>query len=109
MIYTEYFVKGTQPTEECPLHQDRGFLDALAGVFGKDSGPPPMPVDATGLPVPPPAANTTGTASAPAHPPAAEAEAGQAKKRGFWSRIFGGREKKDEDRKKEEPKKKSGG
>ena len=58
MIYTEYFVKGTQPTEQCPLHEDRGFLDALAGVFGKDSGPPPMPVDATGLPVPPTPPNT---------------------------------------------------
>ena len=23
MIYTEYFVKGTQPTEQCPLHDDR--------------------------------------------------------------------------------------
>ena len=32
------------------------------------------------------------------------------KKRGFWSRVFGGRDKKaDEDKKKDEPKKKSGG
>jgi 1A family penicillin-binding protein len=109
MIYTEYFVKGTQPTEQCPLHEDRGFLDALAGVFGKESGPPPMPVDATGLPVPPAAPNTAGTAGAPAQPGAAEAEPAP-KKRGFWSRVFGGgRDKKDEDRKKDEPKKKSGG
>jgi penicillin-binding protein 1A len=109
MIYTEYFVKGTQPTETCPLHEDRGFLDALAGVFGKDSGPPPMPVDATGLPVPPTPPHTAGTAGASAQPGAAEAEPAQ-KKRGFWSRVFGGgRDKKDEDRKKDEPKKKSGG
>ena len=113
MIYTEYFVKGTQPTEECPLHQDRGFLDALAGVFGKDSGPPPVPVGATGLPTPPPPHPSAGTADAPAQPAQAEAEQAPAKKRGFWSRIFGGRdkneEKKDDDRKKEEQKKKSGG
>ena len=114
MIYTDYFVKGTQPTEECPLHPDRGFLDALAGVFGKDSGPPPMPVGATGLPSAPPPPHPAGTASAPAAPSApAEAEAAPQKKRGFWSRIFGGGKKedskKDEDRKKEEQKKKSGG
>jgi membrane peptidoglycan carboxypeptidase len=116
MIYTDYFVKGTQPTEECPLHPDRGFLDALAGVFGKDSGPPPTPVGATGLPSAPPPPRSAGTASAPAAPPApAEAEPAPQKKRGFWSRIFGGGrdkqedDKKDEDRKKEEQKKKSGG
>jgi penicillin-binding protein 1A len=113
MIYTEYFVKGTQPTTECPLHEDRGFLDAIAGVFGKDTGPPPMPVDATGLPVPAPPASTTGTAGAPDRPAPAQAEEAPAKKRGFWSRIFGRDKKdddrKDEDRKKDEEKKKSGG
>jgi penicillin-binding protein 1A len=120
MIYTDYFVKGTQPTEECALHPDRGFLDALAGVFGKDSGPPPMPVGATGLPSTPPPAHSTATTGAPAAKPApAEAEpAPQQKKRGFWSRIFGGGrdkdddkddKKKDDERKKEEQKKKSGG
>jgi penicillin-binding protein 1A len=115
MIYTDYFVKGTQPTEECPLHPDRGFLDALAGVFGKDSSPPPTPVGATGLPAPPPPPHSAGTAAAPAQPAQAEAEPAPQKKRGFWSRIFGGGrdqkedDKKDEDRKKEEQKKKSGG
>jgi hypothetical protein len=119
MIYTEYFVKGTQPTEECPLHQDRGFFDALAGVFGKDSGPPPVAVGATGatgatgLPAPPtPPRSSAGTASAPAQPAQAETEQAPAKKRGFWSRIFGrdkNDEKKDDDKKKEEQKKKSGG
>jgi hypothetical protein len=110
MIYTEYFVKGTQPTEECPLHGDRGFLDALAGVFGRETGPPPMPVDATGLPVPAPPAQPAGTAGAPAPPAPAEAEAGEpAKRRGFWSRIFGGRDRKAEEKRKEDPKKKSGG
>ena len=115
MIYTDYFVKGTQPTDECPLHPDRGFLDAIAGVFGKDSGPPPMPVGATGLPAPPPPPHSAGPGGAPAQQAPAEAEAApQQKKRGFWSRIFGGGgknedDKKDQDRKKEEQKKKSGG
>jgi penicillin-binding protein 1A len=114
MIYTEYFVRGTQPTTECDLHPNRNFLDAIAGVFGKDSGQHPVPVDATGLPATAagaPPASTAGTATVQGQPPSAEAE-GEAppKKRGFWSRVFGGRDKKaDEDKKKDEPKKKSGG
>jgi 1A family penicillin-binding protein len=115
MIYTEYFVRGTQPTAVCPLHEDRGFLDALAGVFGKDSGPPPVPVGATGLPTAPPSpASTSGTVAAGGTPPAAAAaeEPAPQKKRGFWSRVFGGggdRNKREDDKKKEEAKKKSGG
>jgi 1A family penicillin-binding protein len=112
MIYTEYFVRGTQPTTVCPLHESRSFMDAIAGVFGKDSGPPPMPVGATGLPVPsaperpgsaPPAQPpATTTATPPAEEPAAP------KKRGFWSRVFGGGggDKSEEDRRKEEERRK---
>lgn len=112
MIYTEYFVKGTQPTTVCPLHESRSFLDAIAGVFGKETGPPPMPVDATGLPMPTMPARTSGApaphapAASPTAAPAAPADPeAPTKKRGFWSRIFGGREKSDEERRKEEEKK----
>jgi 1A family penicillin-binding protein len=112
MIYTEYFVKGTQPTEVCPLHEPRSFMDAIAGVFGKESGPPPLPVGAAGLPPPSAPASTSGSPAA--EPPAAETktsapteEAPAQKKRGFWSRVFGGgRDKSDEDRKKEEERRK---
>ena len=68
MIYTEYFVKGTQPTDACPLHEDLGFLDALAGVFRSETGPPPMPVDATGLPVPSAPAKIWGPRERPPSP-----------------------------------------
>ena len=111
MIYTEYFVKGTQPTTVCPLHEPRSFMDAIAGVFGKDSGAPPTPVGATGLPTAP-SAPPERTSSAPsAAPPAAATttaapgeEPAAPKKRGFWSRVFGGggRDKSEEERKKEE-------
>ena len=89
-------------------------MDALAGVFGKDTSPPPTPVDATGLPVPSSPANTTGTTGAPAQPIAGDAKPAPEKKRDFWSRVFGGggkkeQDKKEEDRKKDEQKKKSGG
>jgi 1A family penicillin-binding protein len=119
MIYTEYFVKGTQPTTSCPLHGDASFIDALAGVFGKDHGPPPVPVDATGLPSTSRGVSTSG-APAPASgepaagqtpPPPTTEQAEPPKKRGFWSRVFGGGDrdkKKDEDKKREEERKKSG-
>jgi membrane peptidoglycan carboxypeptidase len=112
MIYTEYFVKGTQPTTVCPLHEPRSFMDAIAGVFGKDSGPPPMPVGATGLPVPSaPERPSSGPAAQPAPAPTtapAGEEPAAPKKRGFWSRVFGGGggDKSEEDRKKEEERRK---
>jgi penicillin-binding protein 1A len=111
MIYTEYFVKGTQPTTLCPLHESRSFMDAIAGVFGKDSGPPPVPVGAAGLPTTP-SAPPERPSSAPAaaqHPAAptvspSPEETATPKKRGFWSRVFGGggRDKTEEERRKEE-------
>ena len=112
MIYTEYFVRGSQPTTVCPLHESTSLLDRLAGVFGKD-GHMPVPADATGMPAPP-AASTAGSANhAPATAPATPSAAGgdsqveePKKKKGFWSRIFGGGDKKDDEKKKADEKKK---
>ena len=116
MVYTEYFVKGTQPTTTCPLHKDRSFVDSLAGIFGKSSGAEPVPVETTGLPAPgsgPPVSG--GTVGSTAQTPPASAQQTrpeEPKKRGFWSRVFGvggGKksddDKKADDRKKEEEKK----
>jgi len=91
MIMTEYFVKGTEPYDECPLHRGTGLLTRLGGLFGGGSGPQPVAESASPLPehgVPPPAAATTAAA------PAASAERADKddepkKKRGFWGRIFG--------------------
>ncbi|HEY7501482.1 MAG TPA: PBP1A family penicillin-binding protein [Vicinamibacterales bacterium] len=112
MIYTEYFVRGTQPDTECPLHGGLSFGERLAGIFGKEVGIP-VSVDAAGLP---PTASTTG---APANPPQASPDASASsassevkgeepkKKRGFWSRVFGGGDdkKKEEEKRKEEERK----
>ena len=111
MVYTEYFVRGTQPEDECPLHR-LGFGDRLAGIFGKDVGTP-VSVEAAGLP--PPSASTTGapapssaSSSSSSTTSTVTAEKGEEsqKKRGFWSRVFGRGEKNDEERKKEEERKK---
>ncbi len=110
MIYTEYFVKGTQPTELCPLHPDTTFMDRVAGMFGAGESSKPVRADEAALP---PAQTGTAGAHAPAPPPPsahveeapkdAHAEA-QPKKRGFWSRVFGRGDKK-QDQKEEEEKK----
>ena len=115
MIYTEYFAKGTQPTTVCPLHDSPSLLDRLAGVFGKDTHTPGIASDAAGLPAPP-AASTSGTNPAPSADARDAGKEGEQKvgeepkkKRGFWSKVFGGsgdKKKDDEDKKKAEEKKK---
>jgi penicillin-binding protein 1A len=109
MIYTEYFARGTQPNEVCPVHPESSLLDRLAGIFGKDSETP-IPADEIGVPAPP--RPTSGTSAPPAPAPfpsaapppkavpAADPEIQPAeepkKKRGFWSRIFGRDNKRDD-------------
>jgi len=116
MIYTEFFVKGTQPTEICPLHPSPSFMDRVAGVFGAGDSPKPVHAEDTGLP-------PTQTGTAGSHPPAAPAQVHQEppqeqnteappKKRGFWARVFGkGDKKPDQNSKDQDPKdqKKKGG
>ena len=107
MIYTEYFVKGTQPTELCPLHVSPSFMDRIAGLFGGGDPGKPVRAEDTGLPT-----NQTGTTGAHRNPPEpvpelrpeepakdAAAEEPQ-KKRGFWSRIFGKGKKPEQQKKK---------
>jgi 1A family penicillin-binding protein len=114
MIYTEYFVKGTQPTSLCPLHESPSFLDRLAGIFGKDNNAPPVPADQVGIGLPT-GVSTSGSKPPVAHPipgsppaPKVSTEEEPKKKRGFWSRVFGvGKDKKDEG--KPDPPKKPGG
>jgi len=115
MVYTDYFVKGTQPTTTCPVHTAM-FMDIAATA---PPSPGNMPGDHATLPAPPPQA-TSG--AAPAVPPVTggtvEPQQGkpeQAKKKGFWRRVFGGgddKDKKDEkkpDDKKGKDKKGAGG
>jgi 1A family penicillin-binding protein len=111
MIYGEYFAKGTQPTDICPLHDSPSILDRLAGAFGKDNHIP-LPADSTGLPMPP-AMSTSGSTPASASGDMDHGKTDQPspeepkKKRGFWSKVFGGGDKKsDEEKKKEEERKK---
>jgi hypothetical protein len=131
MIYTEYFVRGTQPATICPLHDSPSFMERLAGVFGRDAD---VAVSASeiGVPLPPPT-STTGRAKAARgderrsagnndddkknddekKTDSKEEKAEEPKKkRGFWSRLFGvgddeDKKKKEEERRKEEERKRS--
>jgi hypothetical protein len=108
MIYTEYFVRGTQPSTICPLHPGVSVLGHIAGLFGKE-GQPPASAEQLGLlakrpPDVPAATPTAGRADTPPPPPAAQQQQEQPKKkRGFWSRVFGLGKDDDQDKKKDEP------
>ena len=38
MIYTDYFLRGQEPTEICPLHGGGSLLDKFASIFGHHDG-----------------------------------------------------------------------
>jgi 1A family penicillin-binding protein len=71
-VYTDYFVKGTQPTTLCPLHSGGILADAALSI--------PQSVPTTGV-APPPLPPLPGGTAEPPQPP---------KKKGFWRRVFGG-------------------
>ena len=109
MIYTEYFVKGTQPTTLCPLHPASSLMDRIAGLFGGEDSSQPVRAEDAGLPEPDAgiARVRRPTPQIPdvrAEEPPQDATAEPTpKKRGFWSKVFG------KDGKKTEAEKKNGG
>jgi penicillin-binding protein 1A len=86
MVYTEYFVRGTEPTTTCLLHSTHSFFGTIASVFKADEKPAPPRLEDTGIP--PQTAATSGAAPEPP-PPAPPTAEQPKKKRGFWSRVFG--------------------
>jgi penicillin-binding protein 1A len=91
--YVEYFARNAAPTAYCDLHPTHGFWGRIAGLFaGRDN---PEPSRATAVDVPPaPASASTGQVDAPIDPPA-PLPPEMKTKRGFWSRVFGGRQRKE--------------
>lgn len=115
MAYTEYYRRGTEPGGECEEHQGVGFFERVAGFFGKDNDPKPISADAAGLPgaaiprdvpAPPTVRDDDGDrrdserrADAPKQEDRRDAKAEQEpkeKKRGFWGRLFGRKDKSDD-------------
>ena len=100
MVYTEYFVRGTEPDDYCPLHTniynavatsgDAGARPVVAATAGVAQSPALTPVDRLHEPAParvdtqaPPAAATPAVA-VPVETPSAP----EPRKRGFWGRVF---------------------
>jgi hypothetical protein len=104
MIYTEYFARGTEPAAICDIHPTHGLMTKIAGLFGAgEDKPQPVRVEDTVMPAPVATAATTGIS-----PETEVAPEPPKKKRGFWSRIFGGG-KGDDKRNNEKANKKPGG
>jgi 1A family penicillin-binding protein len=89
MVYFENFVAGTEPTERCPIHERviANPIRALAALFSPKASVPLEPAVAH--------APSAAVATESAPPPKVEAPPAP-KKRGFWSRVFGGGDKKDD-------------
>jgi len=100
MLYTEYFVRGTEPTAYCPLHL--GGFDVVATSGDPRSGsavaaasgtaiPPVAPADRVHDPSTPKPDGQPGNNPATGAVPAASApdpSTSEPPKRGFWGRIF---------------------
>jgi penicillin-binding protein 1A len=93
-VYTEYFVRGTEPYDFCTYHGTPGLTDTIVGTAGA-VGDAPVPAA--------PSVVTGGVVTADPVPAVQQPQQQKEpeKKRGFWSRVFGiGKDKKDEKKKK---------
>jgi hypothetical protein len=107
-VYTEYFVKGTQPDEDCPIHGSQSIFSRVAGWVGGGSPSAPPQERASeaigsgdadrGVQRADQSASVNESADARPEPE-------KKKKRGFWSRVFGVGGDDDKDRDKEKKKK----
>jgi penicillin-binding protein 1A len=98
MVYYENFVVGTEPTETCPIH-GRVISSPLRALAAFLSARPSAPVAPSVVHVPP--APAAATEPAPATP---TVETPPPRKRGFWSRVFGGKDGDDKNQKDRERK-----
>jgi penicillin-binding protein 1A len=95
MVYTEYFVRGTEPTTFCPVHgvyEDRLFQVVGPGEDGRPTASRQAVIERRrnerpGDEVVQPAGVTGGVLT----PQGTRAEPAEPKRPGFWGRIFGRR------------------
>jgi penicillin-binding protein 1A len=83
MAYTEYFVRGSEPTDYCPLHSGNVLTLATSGSIPQPGAAAPVP------PPPSPPVASTAAQNAPANGRTPDHQEPPPKKRGFWGRIFG--------------------
>ncbi|MGH9173281.1 MAG: hypothetical protein ACRD1H_02925, partial [Vicinamibacterales bacterium] len=102
-VYTEYFVRGTQPDQDCDVHANRSIFSRIAGWVG--GVPPAAPVQERidGRRAGARSADNDDDDDDERRVDAQsdddepdKAEEPRKKKRGFWSRLFGRGDKNDE-------------
>jgi 1A family penicillin-binding protein len=109
-VYTEFFVRGTEPTTYCDGHEPRGVMTKIADYLGGQQQPaphvphaveptvaPPTPTGTTGTSMPP---GTTGTTIQQVDGDKAAPTTG---KRSFWWRLLGRGRDRDKEAPKEDP------
>jgi len=90
-VYTEYFVRGTEPIDYCPIHGANRIWNVVA-TSGSPQAAPPTGASTAHAPAPPVDVPAAAAAESSAHPGEAAAPSSKTgKKRGFWGRIFGRR------------------
>ena len=103
MVYSEYFVKGTEPRTFCPIHdayEDRSWWRILTG--GRDERPHVPARDvvverrsderrADNRPASAETVQPEGVTGGVLTQPEAQASSAEPRRRGFWGRIFGRR------------------
>jgi penicillin-binding protein 1A len=98
MVYTEYFVRGTEPIDYCPYH---GFNAVLPGTVATSGDAVPPPASPAAAPSATPGAVAAASGEPPSGTPAASAQPEQ-RRRGFWGRLFGRGRDRDDDRRDEQ-------
>ena len=92
-VYTEYFVRGTEPDESCTVHSNRSLFSRVAGWIGSS---PAVPAQNRSVESQHDAVREAPAAEARSEQAPPDAKPAEPKKRGFWSRVFGVGKKKDE-------------
>lgn len=88
-VVVEYFRRGTEPTEECPIHATTWYGRVVTAALAPSAFPASSTVGTLGVPP----ARTAADDTAPEPVLAAGTEqvepAAPERKRGFWGRVFG--------------------
>src|SRR5688572_11284991 len=99
-VYTEYFVRGTEPRTFCPIHgayEQSAWRVVAAGEDDRESAPRAVvserrPTEERATAAAPPVAQPPGVTGGVVRPPAGpQAAPAEPQRRGFWGRIFGRR------------------
>jgi penicillin-binding protein 1A len=87
-VYTEYFVRGTEPEDYCQDHVHAVTPPTMTFVSASPQPTRPAPPPTVEAPVPTATSGAVPTAAVAAQPKAPGTAQPEQKKRGFWGRFF---------------------